>query len=87
MFPSSLVELTLDDEWDEDVVDIEERIQIYSRIMDPEQFVGGWEITTGTKARFWNRYQRSIVNILMSLWGISGERLPQLQRVHYVSNH
>ena len=87
MFPSSLVELTLDDEWDQDVVEIEERIQIYSKIMDPEQFVEGWEITTGTKATFWNRYQRSIVNILMSLWGTSGERLPQLQRVHYVSNH
>jgi hypothetical protein len=47
IFPSSLVELTLDDEWEQDVIEAEERIQLYSGLMDPEVFQGGWMISPG----------------------------------------
>jgi hypothetical protein len=86
-FPRSLVELTLDDEWDQDVIETEERIQLYSGLMDPEEFQGGWVIGPGTEAGFWYTYRRDILKMLMLLCEISAERLPHLRRVHYVSNH
>jgi hypothetical protein len=46
----------LDDEWDQDVIETEERIQLYSGLMDPEEFQGGWIIGPGTEAGFWYTY-------------------------------
>jgi hypothetical protein len=87
MFPRSLVELTLHDQWRQDVVETEERIKMYSGLMDPEQFRGGWIMGRGmTEARFWYSYRKGILRMLMRLCDVSAERLPHLRRVHYVSD-
>lgn len=87
MFPSSLAELTLDDQWRQDVVETEERIKMYSGLVDPEDFEGGWIMGYGmTEAGFWHSYRKGILKMLMRLCDVSAERLPHLRRVHYVSD-
>lgn len=44
-------------------------------------------ISPGTEAGFWYTYRRAIVKMLMLLCETSPERLPQLRRVHYASDH
>ena len=87
IFPRSLVELTLDDEWDQDVIETEERTQLYSGNMDPEEFQGGWVINPDREAGFWSTYRKDILELLMLLCEDSTERLPHLRRLHYVSNN
>ncbi|KAF1997477.1 hypothetical protein P154DRAFT_524804 [Amniculicola lignicola CBS 123094] len=87
MFPSSLAELTLDDQWLQDVVETEERIKMYSGQIDPEDFQGGWIMGYGmTEAGFWNSYRKGILKMLIRLCDVLAERLPDLRRVHYVSD-
>lgn len=87
MLPSSLVELTLHDQWCQDVVETEERIQMYSGRMDPEEFQGGWIMRYGvTEAGFWYGYRKAILRMLMRLCDVSAERLPHLRRAHFVSD-
>ncbi|KAF7510607.1 hypothetical protein GJ744_006219 [Endocarpon pusillum] len=87
MFPSSLVELTLHDQWQQDVIETEERTKMYSGLMDPEEFQGGWIMSHGmTEAGFWYRYQNVVLRMLVRLCDVSADRLPQLRRVQYVSD-
>jgi hypothetical protein len=87
MFPDSLIKLTLHDQWDEDVVETEERIKMYLGRLDPEEFRSGWITLPGmTEAGFWYSYRKGILRMLMRLCDVSAERLPLLQRVHYVSD-
>lgn len=44
-------------------------------------------ISPGTEAGFWYTKRRAIVKMLMLLCETSAERLPQLQRLHYVSDY
>jgi hypothetical protein len=88
ILPRSLLELTLDDHWKEDVIETENRIKMYSGLIEPEEFESGWNYLPGqTAAGFWYCYGRYIVKILERLCEVSSERLPHLRRVHYVSDH
>jgi hypothetical protein len=88
MFPSSLIELTLHDQWPQDVIEREECIMMYSGNLDPMEFQGGWIMSPGvTKVEFWYSYRKAILRMLMRLCNVSAERLPRLRRLSYVSDY
>ncbi|KAI9854839.1 MAG: hypothetical protein M1813_000855 [Trichoglossum hirsutum] len=88
MFPNSLVELTLDDIWDQDVIESKDPFRTFTGLIGPEDFRGGWRLAPGvTEAEFWHTYGKGIKKMMVRLCEVSAERLPHLRRFHYVSDY